>query len=57
MRNMNDRNFVVREIAYKKDSGCIAVSLDLDIVAEGDTMGETIDHLQEATIGYFAISF
>lgn len=49
---MKQRIFKVREIAYKKDSKFLAVSLDLDLIAEGGTMGQAIDRLREATIGY-----
>lgn len=49
---MKQRIFKVREIAYKKDSIFLAVSLDLDLMAEGKTMGQAIDRLREATIGY-----
>jgi hypothetical protein len=49
---MKHRTFTVREIAYKKDSKFLAVSLDLDLMAEGKTMGQAIDRLREATVGY-----
>lgn len=54
---MKDRVFAVREIAYRKDSGFLAVSLDLDLIAEGHTMGQAIDRLHEATIGYLSVCF
>lgn len=50
--HMKQRIFKVREIAYKKDSKFLAVSLDLDLMAEGVTMGQAIDRLREATVGY-----
>jgi hypothetical protein len=49
---MKQRIFKVREIAYKKGSKFLAVSLDLDLMAEGETMGQAIDRLREATDGY-----
>ncbi|MFA5829050.1 MAG: hypothetical protein WC843_00935 [Candidatus Gracilibacteria bacterium] len=52
---MKHRIFTVREIAYKKDSKFLAVSLDLDLMAEGKTMGQAIDRLREATIGYLSM--
>lgn len=52
---MKHRTFTVKEIAYKKDSRFLAVSLDLDLMAEGKTMGQAIDRLREATIGYLTM--
>ena len=52
---MKNRIFKVREIAYKKDMKFLAVSLDLDLMAEGKTMGQAIDRLREATIGYLTM--
>ena len=52
---MKHRIFTVREIAYKKDSKFLAVSLDLDLMAEGKTMGQAIDRLREATVGYLTM--
>ena len=52
---MKYRIFTVREIAYKKDSKFLAVSLDLDLMAEGKTMGQAIDRLREATEGYLTM--
>jgi hypothetical protein len=37
---MKQRIFKIRELAYKKDSKFLAVSLDLDLIAEGKTMGQ-----------------
>lgn len=52
---MSHRVFTVREIAYKKDPKFLAVSLDLDLMAEGKTMGQAIDRLREATVGYLTM--
>lgn len=49
------RTFTVRQIVYKKDSKYLAVSLDLDLLAEGKTMGEAMDSLHEASIGYLTM--
>ncbi len=52
---MKQRIFKVREIAFKKNSKFLAVSLDLDLMAEGNTMGQAIDRLREATVGYLSM--
>jgi hypothetical protein len=50
------RTFVARQIAYKKGSKFLAVCLDFDLIAEGKTMGEAIDRLRDAILGYLVMS-
>lgn len=52
---MKNRIFYAREIVYKKGDRFLAVSLDFDLVAEGFTMGEALDRLHDATIGYLTM--
>lgn len=54
--SMRIRTFTAREMVYRKGSKYLAVSLDFDLFAEGSTLGEAMDRLREASIGYITIS-
>lgn len=49
---MPTRFFKDRVIAYKKGGCYLAVSLEFDLLAEGDSIKQALDHLYEATSGY-----
>ena len=49
------RTFHSKVIAYRKDDAFLAVALDFDILAEGYTMGDALDKLQDAINGYLAM--
>src|SRR3989338_1720171 len=53
---MRMRIFTAREMVYKKASKYLAVSLDFDLFAEGSTIGEAMDLLHEASVGYLIVS-
>ena len=46
------RFFKDRIIAYKKGDIYLAVSLEFDLLAEGNTIKEALDRLDDATKGY-----
>lgn len=52
---MKKRIFHAREIVYKKGGRFLAISLDFDLMAEGFTMGEALDRLHDATLGYLSM--
>ena len=54
--SMRVRTFTAREMVYPKGSKYLAVSLDFDLFAEGSTLGEAMDRLKEASIGYIRVS-
>lgn len=54
---MKQRIFHAREIVYKKGDRFLAISLDFDLMAEGFTMGEALDRLHDATIGYLSMCY
>lgn len=49
---MSSRMFKDRIIAYKKGDLYIAVSLEFDLLAEGNSIIQAIERLRDATIGY-----
>lgn len=50
---MSGRKFFKdRIVAYKKGKIYLAVSLEFDLLAEGETIKEAIDRLYDATVGY-----
>ncbi len=53
---MTSRFFKDRVIAYKKGASYLAVSLEFDLLAEGDSIKEALDRLHDATAGYLKTS-
>jgi len=49
---MTSRIFKDRIIAYKKDDKYLAVSLEFDLLAEGDSIMKSLKRLNDATLGY-----
>ena len=49
---MSPRIFKDRILAYKKGETYLAVSLEFDLMAEGNSIEQAFDRLQDATAGY-----
>src|SRR4030042_6241728 len=49
---MTSRIFRDRIIAYKKGNKYLAVSLEFDLLAEGDSLIQSLERLLDATSGY-----
>ncbi|MFH1534138.1 MAG: hypothetical protein ABID64_04370 [Nitrospirota bacterium] len=49
---MKTRTFADRVIAYKKDHNYLAVSLEFDLLAEGNSIMQALERLHDATSGY-----
>lgn len=49
---MRSRMFKDRIIAYKKGDLYLAVSLEFDLLAEGNSIMQAVKRLRDATIGY-----
>lgn len=47
--------FIDRIISFKDNDVYVAVSLEFDIVAEGDNTDQAIERLRDATLGYLEV--
>ena len=52
---MTGRHFQDRIVAFKDNDTYVAVSLNFDIVAEGDNVEQAIERLRDATLGYLVV--